>query len=105
MWERGTGGGEKEPQPTILFLCDVNVAAGGHVDLYLPHSTHHSSGICAASLSDATRVECSFSFFIGISTLEDVDYCAVSKPRAPVIQWRDAIFQNSKYLYYTPKIA
>ena len=25
-------GWEKEPQPTILFLCDVNVAADGHVD-------------------------------------------------------------------------
>ena len=28
----GYGDGGKEPQPAILFLCDVNVAAGGHVD-------------------------------------------------------------------------
>ena len=31
----------KEPQPTILFLCDVIVAAGGHVDF---KSTHYYSG-------------------------------------------------------------
>jgi hypothetical protein len=40
--ERGDGeedgGLEKEPQPTILFLCDVNIAAGGHVDF---KSTHY----------------------------------------------------------------
>ena len=35
----GDGGRGKEPQPKILFLCDVNVAAGGHVDLSLPHSS------------------------------------------------------------------
>ena len=28
---------------TILFLCDVNIAAGGHVDLSLPHCTPDST--------------------------------------------------------------
>ena len=37
----GDGGWGKEPQPTILLLCDVNVAAGGHVDF---KSTHYYSG-------------------------------------------------------------
>ena len=36
----GNGGWGKEPQPTILFFCDVNVAAGGHVDF---KSTHYYS--------------------------------------------------------------
>ena len=35
----GDGGWGKEPQPKILFLFDVNVAAGGHVDLKLTPST------------------------------------------------------------------
>jgi len=36
----GGRGWGKEPQTTILFLWDVNVTAGGHVDLSLPHSSY-----------------------------------------------------------------
>ena len=31
----GDGGWGNELQPKILFLCDINIAAGGHVNLNL----------------------------------------------------------------------
>ena len=44
MGREGGRGWGKEPQSSILFPCDVNVAAGGHVDF---KPTHYYCGAAA----------------------------------------------------------